>query len=148
MTNLADITLFEILLVEDHEADVVLMQEAFEAVSPRVRLSVARDGVDALDLLRLRGQFRQTPRPDLILLDLNLPRKSGLEVLSEVRADPALRAIPVMVLSTSGASADVRCAYELGVNAYLLKPRDLPGFLQQVRLIEQFWLNAVRLPNR
>ncbi|QBY07097.1 response regulator (plasmid) [Deinococcus metallilatus] len=136
------------LLVEDSGADVFLMQEAFEEVSPQVRLHLASDGVEALAFLRRQGEFADAPRPDLVLLDLNLPRKSGLEVLAEVRGDAGLCALPVMVLSTSDARHDVKRAYELGVNAYMLKPRDLAGFFERVRLIEQFWLSAVRLPDR
>lgn len=148
MTSLSGAALFELLLVEDNEADVVLMQEAFGVQCPQARLHVARDGVAALDLLHRSILLAGIPRPDLILLDLNLPRKGGLEVLEERRADPVLRAIPVVVLSTSGASRDIQRAYDLGANAYLLKPRDLPGVFEQVRLIAQFWFSAVQLPNR
>ena len=135
---------YEILLVEDSEADVFLLQEAFESQAPRARIRVASDGVEAMFMLREDDPVL----PDLILLDLNLPRKSGLDVLEELRAAPELSIIPVMVLSTSAAAGDVQRAYELGANAFMPKARDLGGFLEQVRLIDRFWFSGVRLPHR
>lgn len=132
--------------MEDNSADVLLMEEAFAATVQHARLIHAEDGVAALAFLRREGAFRLSPRPKLVLLDLNLPRLNGLEVLAELRADAQLRSLPVLVLSTSQDAGDIERAYALGANAYLTKPRDLPGFFELVRLIEQFWLRAAQLP--
>ncbi len=137
----------DILLVEDNAADVRLTEEALREGKVKTRLSVARDGVEALAFLRREGAFAQAPRPDLILLDLNLPRKDGREVLAEVKADAALRVIPVVVLTTSSAEADVSRSYSLHANCYITKPVDLEQFVSVVKSIDDFWLTVVRLPS-
>ena len=136
----------EILLVEDSPSDTDLTVEALEAAKVCNRLSVVEDGVQALEFLRRRGIHADAPRPDLILLDLNLPRKSGREVLAEIKEDEALKAIPVVVLTTSQADQDVLLAYSLHANCYVTKPVDFKQFLEVVRSIESFWLTVVKLP--
>ena len=138
----------EILLVEDNPGDVRLTIEGLNEGKVRNNLHVVRDGVEALAFLRRQGAFNNVPRPDLILLDLNLPRMDGREVLAEVKADPALKTIPVVVLTTSRAEQDVLQSYELQANCYITKPVDLEQFITVVRSIEDFWLSIVRLPNR
>ena len=133
----------EILLVEDNAADVRLTQEAFKDTRVPNRLHVARDGVEALTMLRDRTGA--TPRPDLILLDLNLPRKDGREVLTEIKADDALQHIPVVVLTTSQAEQDVAQSYRLRANAFMTKPVDIDQFFEAVRSLEQFWLAVATL---
>ena len=133
-----------ILLVEDDPGDVVLVREAFEHNKVRNELRVASDGVYALEQLR----DPDLSLPDLILLDLNLPRKDGREVLAEIRADPRLTAIPVVVLTTSDADADILRSYELHANAYVTKPVDLRRFLEVVREIDNFFVTVVKLPGR
>ena len=135
-----------ILLVEDSPGDVRLTREALRDAKVCNDLHVVSDGEEAMHFLRRRGQYVDAPRPDLVLLDLNLPRKDGREVLEEMKADPELRRIPVIVLTTSAAEADVLQSYELHVNAYVTKPLDLNGFVQVVRSIETFWLGIVQLP--
>jgi chemotaxis family two-component system response regulator Rcp1 len=137
----------EVLLVEDNPGDVQLTQEAFNEGRVVNRLSVVRDGVEASDFLWRRGQFAKAPRPDLILLDLNLPRKNGRELLEEIKADPNLRRIPVMVLTTSRAEQDLKKAYNLHANCFITKPDGLDQFLDMVRSIEHFWFNVVTLPS-
>jgi CheY-like chemotaxis protein len=141
-------TPIEILLVEDSESDVVLTQALFKDAKVINNLSVARDGEEALRRVRLEGEHRDAPRPDLILLDLNLPRKDGREVLRELKQspDPELRRIPVIVLTTSVLERDVLAAYEQHANAYIAKPIDLDQFASVVNAIEAFWLSVVRLP--
>jgi len=136
----------EILLVEDNPGDVVLTQEALRDAKVHNHLSVARDGVEALAMLRDDGQHAPRSRPDLILLDLNLPRKSGREVLGEIKRDERLCNIPVVILTTSQAEQDVLESYRLRANAYVIKPVDLDQFLRVVQSIEQFWLEIVKLP--
>ena len=136
----------EVLLVEDNPADVRLTQEALRDSSPNVHLNVARDGVEALEFLHHQGQFDNAPVPDLIVLDLNLPRKNGREVLSEVKADPDLHKILVLVMTTSRAEQDVQKAYALNANCYITKPMDLDEFLRIVKAIEEFWLHTATLP--
>lgn len=136
----------EILLVEDNPGDVRLTQEALKDGRVDVKLTVASDGVEALDILHRRGSHSGKPRPDLILLDLNLPRKNGREVLEEVKADSELRRIPVIVMTTSKADQDVYRAYNLNANCYVTKPVDFDDFLKVVRSIEDFWLTVVTLP--
>ena len=136
----------EILLVEDNPGDVRLTREALKEGRVLVNLTVARDGAEALDILNRRGQFASTPRPDLILLDLNLPKKNGREVLFEIKADDQLKRIPVIVMTTSKAEQDVMRAYNLNANCYVTKPVDLDEFLRVVRSIEDFWLTIVTLP--
>jgi chemotaxis family two-component system response regulator Rcp1 len=138
----------ELLLVEDNPGDVRLTQEALKSGQVPVHLSVARDGVEALDFLRRKARFRNAPKPDLILLDLNLPRKNGREVLSEIKSDPELRRIPVLIMTTSRAEQDVNRAYSLNANCYITKPMDLDEFLRIVRAIEDFWLKTVTLPHQ
>lgn len=137
----------EILLVEDNPADVRLTQEALREGKVRNNLHVARDGVEALELLRRQGRFAQVPRPDLVLLDLNLPRKDGREVLAEIKADPELKTIPVVVLTTSSAETDILRSYSLHANCYITKPVDLEQFVSVVRSIDDFWLTVVKLPS-
>jgi chemotaxis family two-component system response regulator Rcp1 len=136
----------EILLVEDNPGDVRLTIEALRDSKVRNTLSVARDGVEALEYLRRAGAFANVVRPDLILLDLNLPRKDGREVLAEIKADPALHTIPVVILTTSRAEQDVLRSYELKANCYITKPVDLEQFITVVKSIEDFWLTIVTLP--
>lgn len=146
MSTLASSTPVEILLVEDNPGDVRLTREALKEGKVRNNLSVVDDGVKALAFLRREGEFEQAPRPDLILLDLNLPRMSGREVLAEVKSDPELRSIPVVILTSSQAEKDVVKAYELSVNCYVTKPVDLDQFVTVVKSIEDFWFSIVRLP--
>ena len=136
----------EILLVEDNPADVRLTREAFREGKILNNLVVAKDGVEAMDVLRGRGKFAGVPRPDLILLDLNLPRKDGREVLAEIKSDPTLMRIPVVVLTTSRAETDVLKSYNLHANCYVVKPVDLDQFITVVKSIDSFWLTAVTLP--
>lgn len=135
----------EILLVEDSPADVRLTREALKDARVSNNIRVAMDGVDALDFLYARGKHAGAPAPDLILLDLNLPRKNGLEVLQEIKQDEQLRRIPVVVLTTSHADQDILRSYELNANAYVSKPVDLEQFLEVVKSIEGFWLQVVKL---
>lgn len=140
--------LIEILMVEDNPGDVRLTREAMKEGKIGNRLSVVSDGVEALEFLRRQGRFADAPRPDLILLDLNLPRKDGREVLAEIKFDPALRTIPVVVLTTSHADEDVVRAYNLHANCYITKPVDFNQFMKVVQQIDDFWVNLVTLPKR
>lgn len=137
----------EILLVEDSAADVRLTIEALRDAKVRNNLHVASDGEEALAFLRREGPYSDAVRPDLILLDLNLPKKDGREVLEEVKADPQLRRIPVVVLTTSEAEQDILRSYDLHANCYVTKPVDLDQFITVVRSIEDFWLTIVKLPS-
>jgi CheY-like chemotaxis protein len=141
------VTAIEILLVEDSEADIVLTEEALKDAKVMNRLSVVRDGEQALLRARRLGAYEGEPEPDLILLDLNLPIKDGREVLRELKEDPDLRRIPVVVLTTSAAERDILAAYDQHVNAYITKPVDIEQFVAVVRATEDFWLSVVRLPN-
>jgi CheY-like chemotaxis protein len=136
----------EVLLVEDDPGDVLLIEEAFEFNKVRNSLSIVSDGVEALEFLRNEGMHADAPRPGLILLDLNLPRKDGREVLGEIKEDPALRSIPVVVLTTSKAEEDVLRSYDLHANAYVTKPVDFDRFIEVVRQIDEFFVSVVRLP--
>ena len=138
----------EILLVEDNPGDVRLTMEGLNEGKVRNNLHVARDGVEALAFLRREGDFVDAVRPDLILLDLNLPRKDGREVLSEIKSDADLKTIPVVVLTTSRAEQDVLHSYQLQANCYITKPVDLEQFINVVKSIEDFWLTIVTLPNQ
>lgn len=138
----------EILLVEDNPGDVRLTIEALKEGKVRNNLSVAKDGVEALAFLRREGSFAEATRPDLILLDLNLPRKDGREVLAEIKEDAVLRRIPVVVLTTSKAEEDILRTYDLHANCYITKPVDLEQFISVVRSIDDFWLSVVRLPSK
>jgi len=137
----------EILLVEDNPADVDLTQETLELAKIRNHLHVVPDGVEALRYLRREGSYADAVRPDLILLDLNLPRKDGREVLQELKSDPRLRPIPVVVLTSSDAERDVVKTYNLGANCYITKPVDLDQFASVVKSIEEFWFVVVKLPS-
>ena len=136
----------DILMVEDNPGDVRLVQEALNDAKVRNPMEVVQDGVEALAFLRRTGQYANAPRPDLILLDLNLPRKDGREVLAEIKADERLRRIPVVVLTSSAAELDILKAYNLHANAYVTKPVDLDQFIKVVKSIEDFWLEIVKLP--
>jgi CheY-like chemotaxis protein len=135
-----------VLLVEDSAADIRLTQEALRDGKVVNELHVARDGDEALNFLHQRGDFATAPRPDLIILDLNLPKRDGKEVLADLKGDASLRSIPVAVLTTSSAERDILESYNLGANCYLTKPVDLEQFLRVVAQIEDFWLGIVRLP--
>jgi chemotaxis family two-component system response regulator Rcp1 len=136
----------DLLLVENNPSDVYLMQEAFRSSRSGSRMHVVEDGSQALAFLRREPPFASAPRPDLVLLDLNLPRQDGLSVLEEMKADPELRKIPVIVLTTSTAEADVDRCYELNANCYIAKPVDFEEFERVIREIDSFWLHCVTLP--
>ena len=138
----------EILMVDDSMGDVRLAQEALKEARVGNRLSVVHDGEQAMAFLRREDGYVDAPRPDLVLLDLNMPRMDGREVLAQIKGDPDLRSIPVVVLTTSEAEADIVKAYNLHANAYITKPVDLEAFLDAVRVVEEFWLTVVRLPGR
>ncbi|MEZ7131628.1 response regulator [Nonomuraea sp. AD125B] len=136
----------EVLLVEDDQGDILLTREAFDLNKVRNRLHVVNDGEQAVAFLRREGRYADAPCPDLILLDLNLPRMSGLEVLSEIKADPVLATIPVVVLTTSEAEEDILLSYRLHANAYVAKPVDFEQFIRVVRQIDDFFVTVVKLP--
>lgn len=137
-----------VLLVEDDPGDVVLVTEAFEDNKVSNRLHTVADGVEALQFLRQEAPYEDVPQPDLILLDLNLPRKDGREVLSEIKDDERLRRIPVVILTTSKAEQDVLRSYDLHANAYVTKPVDFDRFIEVVRQIDEFFVSVVKLPGR
>ena len=137
----------EILLVEDNPGDARLTREALKEGKIRNSLHHVIDGVEAMAFLRREGKHRDAPVPDIVLLDLNLPRKDGREVLSEMKQDPRLRSIPVVVLTTSEAEQDIVRTYDLHANCYITKPVDLEKFIEIIRAIEDFWLAVVRLPS-
>ena len=141
-------TPMDVLLVEDSPGDVRLTQEAFREANGSVRLHVASDGVEAMAFLRHEGDYIDAPRPDFILLDLNLPRMDGREVLAHIKADIGLRTIPTVILTTSDAEADVLKSYELNANAYLRKPVTLEAFETLVKSINDFWLTTAKLPHQ
>jgi CheY-like chemotaxis protein len=136
----------DVLLVEDNPGDVRLTMEALKDGKVRNDMYVARDGVEAMAFLHREGQYTEVPRPDLVLLDLNLPRKDGREVLAEMKTDETLRRIPVVVLTTSQAEEDILKTYDLHANCYITKPVDLDQFMKIVKSIEEFWLTIVKLP--
>jgi len=136
----------EILLVEDNPGDYRLTQEALREGKVYNNLHWAKDGVEALDFLKRRGRYADAPRPDIILLDLNLPKKDGREVLSEIKGDAGLRPIPVVILTTSKAEEDILRSYHLHANCYVTKPVDLDKFIVVVQSIDRFWLTVVTLP--
>ena len=140
--------LLQVLLVEDSLPDIELTLGALADAKVANQVHVVRDGEQALDFLHRRGEYAEAARPDLVLLDLNLPRVSGHEVLGEIKSSPGLRSIPVAVLTTSETEHDVLRSYELGVNCYLTKPVDLTQFLRVVQQIEDFWFGMVRLPKQ
>lgn len=141
-----DMTMIDILLVEDNPGDVRLTQEALKEGKVCNHLNVVCDGVEALLYLRREGVYHDAVTPDLILLDLNLPRKDGREVLAEIKTDAALRHIPVVVLTTSDAEQDIVQSYHLHANCYITKPVDLLQFIQVVQYVENFWFSVVKLP--
>jgi CheY-like chemotaxis protein len=136
----------EVLLVEDSAGDVRLTREAFKDAKVHINLHVAVDGIDAMGFLKREGRYAEALRPDLILLDLNLPKKDGREVLKEIKESPTLRIIPVVILTTSGSEEDILRTYQLHANSYITKPVDLEGFLKVVKSIDSFWLSVVKLP--
>jgi CheY-like chemotaxis protein len=139
-------TPIEILLVEDSVGDVRLVQENLKESKVRNALNVVGDGMEAMAYLRKEGKYKDTPRPDLVLLDLNLPKKDGRQVLKEMKSDENLKCIPVVVLTISKAEEDIMKSYSLHANAYISKPVDLNQFLKVVKAIEEFWLTVVKLP--
>jgi CheY-like chemotaxis protein len=142
------LTPIEVLLVEDDPGDVLMTQEAFEEHKVRNNLTVVNDGTEAIAYLRREGQYADVGRPDLVLLDLNLPRRDGREVLAEIKSDPDLRQIPVVVLTTSQADEDILRSYQLHANAYVTKPVDFDRFIAVVRQIDEFFVSVVKLPPR
>jgi two-component system, chemotaxis family, response regulator Rcp1 len=141
-----DAAAIEVLLVEDSPGDVRLTREAFKDAKVHINLHVAADGAKAMAFLKREGEYATAPRPDLILLDLNLPKKDGREVLAEIKEDPTLKTIPVVVLTTSSSEADILRSYQLHANCYITKPVGLEGFLTVVKSIDSFWLSVVMLP--
>lgn len=137
----------EILMVEDNPGDVRLTQEILKEGKMCNNLSVVNDGVEALKFLRKQGEYSETPRPDVILLDLNLPKKNGQEVLEEIKKDSRLKRIPVVILTTSKAEQDIFRTYDYHANCYITKPVDLDQFINVIKTIENFWLSIVTLPN-
>ena len=146
MLSTASATLVHILLVDDDPGDVRLTMEALRESKLYIECNVASDGIEAMDFLHRDGEHVSAQRPDLILLDLNMPRKDGREVLAEIKADPELKRIPVVMLTTSQADRDVLMAYNLGVNCYITKPVDFDQLAKVVRALENFWFTIVRLP--
>ncbi len=138
----------EILMVEDNPGDIRLTVEALKEAKVRNNLHTVEDGVEALAFLRREGRYAEVPRPDLVLLDLNLPKMNGREVLAEIKEDPDLRRIPVVILTVSQAEQDIVKSYNLHANCYITKPVDLDQFLEVVKSIENFWLTVVKLPPR
>ncbi len=136
----------DVLLVEDDPGDVLMTREAFEHHKLRNKLHVVADGVEALQFLRREGEHAEAPRPGLVLLDLNLPRKDGREVLAEIKSDESLRSIPVVVLTTSEAEEDILRSYDLHANAYITKPVDFDRFIEVIRQIDDFFVTVVKLP--
>jgi CheY-like chemotaxis protein len=137
----------DVLLVEDSPGDVRLTQEAFREANPAIRLHVASDGVEAMAFLQREGAHARSPRPDIILLDLNLPKMDGREVLARIKEDDKLKTIPVVILTTSDAEADITKSYQLQANCYLTKPVQLDQFESLVKSINEFWLTKARLPS-
>jgi CheY-like chemotaxis protein len=142
----ADYQMVNVLLVEDDAGDVLMTREAFEHYKIRNTLHVVTDGEQALQFVRREGDFADAPRPGLIMLDLNLPRRDGLEVLAEIKADPELRLIPVVILTTSQAEEDILRSYALHANAYVTKPVDFERFIEVIRQIDNFFITVVKLP--
>jgi CheY-like chemotaxis protein len=146
--NISETRPIEILLVEDSPSDAALTIEAIKAGKIANNLTHVEDGVEAMDCLKQRGKFAKAARPDLIMLDLNLPRKDGREVLAEIKGDPSLRIIPIIVLTTSHSDKDILQSYQLNANCYITKPVDFGQFIEVVRSIEKFWLSVVTLPQK
>jgi two-component system, chemotaxis family, response regulator Rcp1 len=141
------VTPVNLLLVEDNPGDVRLTKEALKDAKLKINLHVAVDGMEAMAFLRKQGKYAASPRPDLVLLDLNLPKKDGRQVLAEIKDDPDLKRIPVVIVTTSKAEEDILKTYNLHANCYVTKPLDLDQFINVVQSIEQFWLTIVKLPN-
>ena len=141
-----DAEAIEVLLVEDNPGDVRLTREAFKDAKVHINLHVASDGTAALAFLKREGEHANVPRPDLILLDLNLPKKDGREVLKEIKENDTLKSIPIVILTTSASEADILRSYRLHANCYITKPVGLDGFLKVVNSIDSFWLSVVKLP--
>lgn len=148
MKNLEDMKAVDILLIEDSPGDADLAKEALEESKLKNNLYVTIDGEEAMDFLYKRNNFTDVPRPDLIILDLNLPKKDGREVLKEIKESPELRRIPVVILTTSKAEEDIIKTYDLHANCYIAKPLDLDKFMEVVHSIENFWMSIVVLPNK
>jgi CheY-like chemotaxis protein len=148
MSTPEHVEMIDVLLVEDDPGDVLLIEEAFADNKVRNRLHTVADGVEALQFLRREGEYANAPQPDLVLLDLNLPRMDGREVLAEVKADETLQQIPIVVLTTSKAEEDVLRSYKLHANAYVTKPVDFDRFIEVVRQIDEFFVTVVKLPPR
>jgi two-component system response regulator len=138
----------ELLIVDDNPADIALAREALYACAYRGEINSVEDGVEAIAFLNRRGNYENALKPDLVLLDLNLPKRNGLSVLAAIRASPDLRRIPVIIFSTSQLSKDIARSYELGANCYVSKPGNLNEFFSMMKTIEQFWFGSVRLPPR
>jgi chemotaxis family two-component system response regulator Rcp1 len=139
--------MFEVLLVEDSPGDVRLTREAFKDAKMQISLQVVSDGIEAMAYLGRERNYAATVRPDLILLDLNLPKKDGRDVLREIKESDALKSIPVVILTTSASEADIGRSYQLHANCYITKPVNLPGFIRVVQSIDDFWLSVVKLPS-
>ena len=148
MTVAEDIRTFEILLVEDNPGDSRLVIEAFRDSETFNNLHTVDDGEEAMSFLHQEGKYADAPRPDLILLDLNLPKKDGREVLAEIKGDSELRRIPVVIMTMSSAEEDILYTYNLHVNSYITKPVDLDNFMNMFKSVEEFWLKVVKLPSR
>jgi chemotaxis family two-component system response regulator Rcp1 len=146
--NLSESKPVEILLVEDSPSDAALTIEALEAGKVANKLTLVEDGVEAMEFLRRSGKYAKASRPDLIMLDLNLPRKDGREVLAEIKNDPDLKVIPIIVLTTSHSDKDILQSYQLNANCYITKPVDFTQFIDVVKSIEKFWLTVVTLPQK
>jgi CheY-like chemotaxis protein len=147
MTECGEYEVVDVLLVEDDQGDILMTREAFEHYKIRNKLHVVTDGDQALHFLRRDGEYADAPRPGLILLDLNLPRRDGLEVLAELKEDPELRVIPVVILTTSQAEEDILRSYSLHANAYVSKPVDFERFIEVIRQIDSFFVTVVKLPH-
>jgi CheY-like chemotaxis protein len=147
MPNPGTLQIVDVLLVEDDEGDVLMTREAFEHYKIHNTLHVVTDGEQALQFVRRTGDFTDAPRPGLIMLDLNLPRRDGLEVLAELKNDPELRVIPVVILTTSQAEEDIVRSYSLHANAYVTKPVDFERFIEVIRQIDSFFITVVQLPH-
>lgn len=145
---MSDMTTLNILLVEDDPADVELTMEALKDSKLWIKLSTVEDGEEAMSFLRKQGRYLDAPEPDLVLLDLNLPKKDGREVLKEIKEDPALKHIPVVILTTSSSETDIVQTYQLGANCYITKPVGLDQFTKVVSAIDSFWFTVVKLPGR
>ena len=138
----------EILLVEDNNGDILLIQEALEEGKLNSNLSVTKNGMDGLDFLHRRGIYKNAPTPDLILLDMNLPKKNGKEVLADIKSDEELKVIPVVILTSSQAEQDILASYRLNANCYITKPVDFEKFIDVINSIENFWFSVVKLPSQ